>query len=223
MRAFLFAGLISTMLIAAATVDHADIQKRLERWKPVRMPFDASGLTDKQRATVEKLVQAAQYIESIYWRQSDPDGLQLYKTTQDADLRRLLFINGGRYDLLDDNKPFTGDQPYPPGRALYPRGLTREQIEAYVEKHPDQKETLYNPYTVIRSKGDRLEAVPYHVEYKQWLEPAARLLRETAKSETDAPFAAFLRARADALLSDDYYASDLLWVDLKDPKIDVIF
>ena len=215
--------LFLTAMTLAATLGDADLQKRLSRWKPVDMPYEPAGLNPSRKQVVEKLVQAAQYIESAYWRQSDPEGLKLYQTTTDPLLKQLLFINGSRYDLLDDNHPFAGDEPYPPGRALYPRGLTREQIESYVEKHPDQKDALYNQYTVIRAKGDRLDAIPYHVEYRQWLEPAARLLREAAKLESDAAFAAFLQARADALLSDKYYDSDLLWVDLRDPKIDIIF
>jgi hypothetical protein len=223
MRALLCLLLVVSAMAIAATVNDADIEKRLARWKPVNMPYDPAGLSATERQVAEKLVQSAQYIESVYWRQSDPEGLSLYVSTQDPSLKRLLFINGSRYDLIDDNHPFASDEAYPPGRALYPRNLTREQIEAYVEQHPDQKDAIYSPYTVVRSKGDHLEAIPYHVEYKQWLEPAARLLREAAKLETDASFAAFLKARADALLSDNYYDSDLLWVDLADPKIDLIF
>jgi hypothetical protein len=71
--------------------------------------------------------------------------------------------------------------------------------------------------------GTKLEAIPYHVEYKKLLEPAAALLREAADLSDDKDFAEFLRTRADALLSDDYYPSDLKWLDLKNPKIDVIF
>src|SRR5579884_734300 len=209
--------------MALSAVNDTDLESRLARWKPVQMPFDGSGLSARERQVVEKLVQACQQLESIYWRQSDPEGLRLYQTTTDSNLKRLLFINGSRYDLIDDNKPFAGDARYPPGRALYPAGLTREQIEAYVAKHPDQKAAIYNEHTVLRWKGDKLEATPYHEEYKHWLEAAATLLRDAAKLDPDPAFAAFLKARADALLSDDYFASDLLWVDLKDPKIDVIF
>src|SRR5208283_3463703 len=68
-----------------------------------------------------------------------------------------------------------------------------------------------------------LDAIPYHVEYRQWLEPAAQALRDAAALSDDPQFARFLRLRADALLSDDYYASDLAWLDLQDPKFDVIF
>jgi hypothetical protein len=162
-------------------------------------------------------------MESIYWQQSDPDGLALYRSTKDANLRKLLMINGCRWDLIDENKPFTGSKPIPPGRNLYPEGLTRAQIEAYVKAHPGEKNAIYSPYTVLRWNGKKLDAIPYRVEYKKWLEPAAKLLREAAGLSDDKDFGRFLRMRADGLLSDDYYPSDLVWLDLKNPKIDVIF
>jgi hypothetical protein len=200
-----------------------DIAQRLARWKPVDMPFHSESLTPREKQEVEKLVAAARQMEAIYWQQSDPEALELYKTTKDANLKRLLFINGARFDLIDENKPFVGTQPIPPGRNLYPAGLTREQIEAYVKAHPAEKEAIYNPYTVLRWQGNRLAATPYHVEFKKWLEPAAQSLREAADLSDDPAFAKFLRLRADALLTDDYYPSDLAWLDLKNPKIDVIF
>src|SRR5258708_29275095 len=186
------------------------------------MPYDSSSLNARQKQVVDKLAAAIVFLESIYWQQSDPEALELYKTTKNTSLKRFLEINGCRYDLIDENKPFAGTEPMPPGRNLYPKGLTREQIEDYVRKYPDQKAAIYDPYTVIRREGDRLKTIPYHVEYKQWLEPAARLLREAADASDDKAFANFLRLRADALLTDDYYPSDLAWVDLNNPKIDGI-
>src|SRR5262249_2074554 len=123
----------------------------------------------------------------------------------------------------DENKPFVGTEPMPSGRGYYPKGLTREQVEQYVKDHPDKKAEIYSPYTVVRWHGDELRGVPYHVAYKSFLEPAAKDLREAAKLSSDAAFASFLRLRADALLNDDYFKSDLAWMDLKDPKFDVIF
>jgi len=132
-------------------------------------------------------------------------------------------INGSRYDLLEENKPFVGNDPFYLGRALYPAGITRDEIDAYVAKHPEKKAEIYSPYTVVKRQGGDLIGVPYHVEYKQWLEPAAKALRDAAALSTDKAFANFLRLRADALLTDDYYKSDLAWVDLEDPKFDIIF
>lgn len=211
-------ALLLLLAMAAPTLD-----ERLARWKPVRMPFNASALTPPERQVVGKLVEASRYLESIYWRQNDPGALTLLHTTRDPKLKRLLMINGSRYDLVDENKPFTDAEPLPPGHALYPQGLTRAQIEEYVRKHPGQKDAIYSPYTIVRRKDDLLETVPYHVEYRAFLEPAAKLLREAAALSSDASFARFLRLRSDALLSDDYYPSDMAWMDLENPKIDVIF
>ncbi|MEQ1353613.1 MAG: Zn-dependent hydrolase, partial [Candidatus Acidiferrum sp.] len=206
----------------------ADLDARLARFKPIKMPFHQQALSAREIKLVDKLVQAANYIEQIYWRQSDPDGLKLYVSPagstkpEDIKLRRLLKINGSHYDLVDDMKPFVGTTPAPPGRALYPSDLTREEIEKYVQQHPEQKAALYGDFTVVRRKGNALVAIPYHVEFAQFVKPAAQALREAAALSDDPGFAKFLRLRADALLSDDYYQSDLAWLDLQNPKFDLI-
>src|SRR5262249_11507468 len=149
--------------------------------------------------------------------------LALYKSTGDQVLKRLLMIMGSRFDLLDENRPFVKTDSMPLGHELYPRGLTREHIEQYVAQHPADKAAIYSPYTVVKRQGERLVGVPYRTEYKRWLDPMAKALRDAAGLSPDPAFANFLRLRADALLSDDYYSSDLAWLDLKDPKFDVIF
>src|SRR5262249_3228424 len=125
--------------------------------------------------------------------------------------------------LLEENKPFVGSDPFSPGRALYPAGITRQEIEAYVAAHPEKKDQIYSPHSVIRRQGTELVAVPYHLEYAQWLKPAPAALRGAAPLSTDHACAASLRLRAHALLSDDYYKSDLAWLDLDNPKFDIIF
>jgi hypothetical protein len=215
-------SLVLFLLLAAAPAA-TDIAQRLARWKPVEMPYHAQTLSARERQEVDKLVEASRELEAIYWQQSDPQALELYQTTKDPNLKRLLFINGGQFDLIDGNKPFVGTKPIPPGRNLYPAGLTSAQIEAYVKAHPGEKDAIYSPSTVLRWQGTKLAAIPYHVEFKKWLEPAAKALRQAAELSDDQDFAGFLRMRADALLSDDYYPSDLKWLDLKNPKIDVIF
>ena len=208
---------------------HGSLTGQVAKFQMVSMPFSVAGLDAQEQKMVYKLVEASRYLDDIYWRQNDPKGLELYKrlagcnTVMAQKLRRYLMINGGRWDLLEENKPFVGMDPFPPGRALYPAGLTRQEIEAYVARHPEKKEQIYNPYTVIKRQGDDLVAVPYHVEYAPWLKPAAAALRDAAALSTDKAFADFLRLRADALLTDDYYKSDLAWLDLQNPKFDIIF
>src|SRR5579863_6986727 len=169
-----------------------DLNERLAKLRRVPMPFHSEGLSARQRALVRKLVEASQYLERIYWRQSDPEGLALLRSLEsskapvDVALRRFLMINGSRYDLIRNNEPFVGTAPMSPDHGLYPAGLTREQMESYVRQHPEQKAALYAPQTVVRREGDRLVTVPYHVAYKEWLEPTARALNEAAELSDDA-------------------------------------
>jgi hypothetical protein len=207
-----------------------DIVQRVSRFRVVDMPFHAQGLSPREKQLVEKLVEANRDIEDIFWHQNDPTALAMYHklagatSAREKALREYLFINASRYDLFNDNRPFVGNEPFYPGRNFYPDGLTRQDIESYVQQHPDQKDAVYSSTKVIRrnAKGG-LEAVPYHVEYRRWLEPAAKALRAAADLSDDKTFAGFLRARGDALLNDNYYSSDIDWVSLEDPKFDIIF
>jgi|CZKY01.1.fsa_nt_gi hypothetical protein len=207
----------------------ADLEQRLARFRRVQMPFRAAGLSAREQQLVHKLVEACGYLESIYWRQSDPEALTLYQSLassrnrRDVQLRRYLWINASRFDLIDQNKPFVGTEAMPPGRGFYPASLTRAQVEQYGKQHPDQKAAIYDQFTIMRWNHEKLEAVPYRIAFRAFLEPAAKALRAGAKLSDDAAFAKFLRLRADALLSDDYFPSDLAWLELKNPKFDIIF
>lgn len=198
------------------------VHAQLAKWKRVPMHFDASRLSDRERKMVDHLVEASRAMEDVYWRQSDPEALKLCLSTNDPELKRFLMINGSRYDLINENHPFAGAGPMPPGRNLYPTDLTRAQIETYVKQHPDKKDRIYGNYTVVRRKGSELIGIPYSTEYKSFVERGAAALRAAADLSNDPAFAKFLRLRADGLLKDDYYPSDLQWMDLNAPKFDVI-
>jgi hypothetical protein len=206
-----------------------DLEQRLARFQRVQMPFNSAGLNPDEKKMVGKLVDACRYLEDIYWRQNDPEALTLYQSLahnnnkKDQQLRHYLWINGSRFDLVEQNRPFVGVAPMPPGRGFYPEGLTRQQIEQYVHDHPEKRDEIYSSTTIVRWHGDQLESIPYHIVYRSFLAPAAQALREAAGLSADPAFANFLRLRADALLDDDYFKSDLAWLDLKDPKFDVIF
>src|ERR1700691_269414 len=103
-----------------------DLAERVAKFKLVHMPFNSAGLSVREKELVEKLVDASGLLDCIYWRQNDPEGLKLYlslansKNPQNESLRRYLKINGSRFDLIDDDKPFVGTQPMPPGRGFFP-------------------------------------------------------------------------------------------------------
>jgi hypothetical protein len=224
------------LLAAAVTLDPSqvapDIAQRLARFQKVEMPFTYAGMSARERRVVDEMIAACRDLENIFWRQNDPANVALYNSLAGAtdpklrDARHYLWINGSRFDLLNHNEPFIGSKPMPPGRSLLPKGLTRDEIEAYVKEHPKEKKAIYDERTVVEIASRnplRLKTTPYHVKYKQWLVPAARHLRNAAAASDDKAFAKYLRMRADALLTDDYYPSDLAWVRLKDPKFDLIF
>ena len=231
-----FVAAVALTIVAAAPADvpdgantGADIDAALSRFRAVHIPYSSAGLSPREQQLVSRLVEATQLLDELFWEQSDPAGLALYRSLAgsnkpaDESLCRLLRINGGRYDLISKNAPFAGAGPRPPGGNLYPADLTRAEFDAYVVKHPDEREALYSPFTVIRRRGAELVAIPYHVAYKKWLEPMAAALRAAADLADDSAFAAFLRQRADALQTDDFLQSDLTWLDLVNPRFDVIF
>jgi len=206
-----------------------DLKQRLARFRQVQMPFHSDGLSVREKKMIAKLVDASRYLDDIYWRQVDPEGLGLYQTLEgstnpeDVELRRYLWINGSRFDLLNGEEPFVGTSAMSRSRGFYPQGITREQIEEYVKSHPEKRAEIYGSTTVVRWHDKELEGLPYHIAYRSFLEPAARDLREAADLSTDKAFANYLRLRADALLNDDYFKSDIVWLELKSPKFDVIF
>ncbi|MBV9179721.1 MAG: Zn-dependent hydrolase [Acidobacteria bacterium] len=205
-----------------------DLPRRVERFRQVRMPLP-EGLSSRERKLISVLVDASRYLENIYWRQVDPEGLFLYQSLRasprpaDRMLRRLLWISGSRFDLTDNNVPFVVGAQGAPGGGFYPPGLSRSDIESYVREHPEKRAEIYSPTTIVRWHGNDLEGLPYHIAFRGFLEPAAKDLRDAAALTPEPDFARYLRLRAEALLTDDYMASDLAWLELKRPKIDVIF
>jgi len=227
---------ILAILLLAATLDPSqvapDIAQRLARFQKVEMPFTYAGMSARERRVVDEMVAACRDLENLYWRQNNPEDVALYNSLASTsgpklrDARRYLWINGSRFDLLNHNEPFIGSEPMSPGRSLLPKGVSRDEIEAYVKAHPKEKKAIYDERAVVElvSRSPlRLKTTPYHVKYKKWLEPAAKHLRNAAAASDDKAFANYLRMRATALLTDDYYPSDLAWVRLKDPKFDLIF
>ncbi len=200
------------LFVLLAMIVAPDLDRRLARFKPVEMPFSFERYTPRERTLINELIAACRDLENIYWEQNSPEDIPIYKSLPNAPLKRYLWINGSRYDQIEENKPFIGTEPMPPGRALYARGLTREKIEAYVKAHPDRKKAIYDERTVIEAD---MKTTPYHVRYRKWLEPAAHHLRSAAEASDDQAFAEFLRMRAKALLifaPYETYLDDLLGV-----------
>ena len=214
---------------AAAPVanDGYDLAAQQAKLAVVEMNADTSYLSAEERDVVNLLIKASDLMSEIYLRQrfaANPEVRSAIERSRRGDRDLVLAMydrNFGPWDEIAEKHPFWGDTPWPEGAGFYPTDLTREEMDAYLVAHPDEKAALLSPYTVVKREGAKLVAVPYSVEYRQWLEPAAKLLEQAAQRTTNPSLKSFLGLRAKAFLTDDYYQSELAWMDLKDTPIEV--
>ena len=199
----------------------------LEKLATIPMNSDTSFLSAEERQVVNLLNQAANLMSEIYLRQvfaQNPEvraQIDFLNHPQEARLLEKFDAFFGPWDPIEEDKPFFGNTPRPPGGGFYPPDLTKEAFDAYLAAHPAEAEALTSPYTVVRRRGDRLVAIPYSVEYREWLEPAARLLEQAAAVTSNPSLKRFLTLRAQSFQTDDYFQSELAWMDLAGTPIEV--
>ncbi len=197
----------------------------LARYTTVPLVADTTALTPAERRMLPLLIAAANEMNEIYWDQAYGNGDSLLTSLGDADTRRFAAINYGPWDRLDEDRPFiAGVGAKPDGANLYPHDITKAEFDAAVTAGPAaHADSLKSLYTLVRrDSAGQLTAVPYHVAYAQPLQRAASLLREAAALAESAALQRYLNLRADALLSDDFHASDLAWMEMKDNTLDVV-
>ncbi|HMB52360.1 MAG TPA: hypothetical protein VKU40_03530 [Thermoanaerobaculia bacterium] len=203
----------------------ADVEERLAQFAPTPIEADLSALSAEDREVLTAIVEASELLDPVFFRQVWQGNAEMGETVRgwqepDAAHRaaaEYYAVNFGPWDRLAEMEPFLGDHEHPEGGGYYPEDLTAEEFEAWLEEHPEDREAFTSTVTVIRRDGDRLVAVPYSEAYGEWLRPAAEKLRAAAEATSNESLARFLRLRADAFLSDDYYESDLAWMDLDAP------
>lgn len=207
------------------------IKQYLAQYAPYEMSFDASNYDKKDKQILKKLVKAAEYIDTLYWLQTSKYGMRLRDSLAklddpvSKDLYTLVVRNGGPFELLNEHETFLGKQKFYGGGEIYPQGMTKEKFDTYLQKLPkaEQDEFMY-PYTVIQEDGKGgYKAVRYSVVYKQYLDPIVKLLNECADLTENESFAKFLRLKAKALTTDNYFDADVAWIDMKGNKFDMVF
>jgi hypothetical protein len=202
----------------------------IARFAPTVITGDTTRLSVGDRAALKKLVEAARIMDRIYLRQvwSGNEALQRELEADDSpagQLRHRYFqINMGPWSTIDDNEPFVQDIPSKPlaHANYYPADMTREEFSTWLKdlsEEEQHKATGYF-YTIRRDDQGSLRTVPYSKEYGEDLDHASRLLREAAALTDNGSLRTYLLKRAEAFLSNDYYESDLAWMDLDSP-IDV--
>lgn len=215
-------GTSDTTPTASADAPETDGQSYAEAhagdYAVVPLNADLSAFDERGKRMIAKLVQASAVMDDLWWQQSwDGDRKALLERAPDEATRELVRINYGPWDRLNEDTPFIdGVPPRPPGGTFYPDDMSKAAFAA--ADLPDKT----SHYTLLRREGDELVTVPYHEAYAADLERAAALLREAAQLSDDESFAAYLRMRADALLDDEFRASDMAWMEMKSNPVDVV-
>jgi hypothetical protein len=200
------------------------IDQKLAQYTPVRLTADLGGLSERERRMIPLLIEAVQEMDTVFWQQVYPARDSLLATVTDSATRAYVALNYGPWDRLDDNAPFVPDVgPRPPGAAFYPPDVTKEEFDAAAKAAPDRGAALRSLYTMVRrDSAGRLVAVPYHQAFPEPTRRAAAKLREAAALADDSGLRKYLELRARALETDEYRASDLAWMDMKQNGIDVV-
>ncbi len=212
--------------------DQAQLKKMAARFAPIDIRVDTSQLSSGDRQALVKVIEAGRILNPIFMKQYWSKDLALYKQlqkdTSPLGKARLhyFWINKSPWSALDDYQAFLADVPPRklPGSNFYPEDMTRQDFETWAASLPQkEQEEAKGFFTVIRwndksaTGPSRMKIVPYSEEYQEELSRAADLLREAASLTDNDSLKKFLNLRAAAFLSNDYYESDLAWMELDAP------
>jgi peptidase M49-like protein len=235
-RAFATAALLTGISAAAMTaftgdlrVQHtsslptlAELRTMTARFAPADITADTSALPERERQALARLVDAARIMDALFlrqvWEGNDAMLQALARDTSDIGRARLHYflINKGPWSRIDHNRPFVpGAPPKPEAANFYPTGASKPEIEQWIAGLSESARTTATGFfTTIRRGASGFTAVPYSLEYQNELAHAAALLREAARLTAEPTLQKFLTARAEAFVSNDYYASDVAWMEL---------
>ena len=233
--AFLLAGMLSacekdTPVVsaepeAAAPVEtpvtapvEAEAPSRFDIYAEVGLTTDLSHLSDNQRQMIGLLIDAAKITDDIFWQQVWGDKDELLDSIEDPKKKRFAMYNYGPWDRLAADQPFIESYgPRPPGARFYPEDMSKEEFEAWEQ---EGKDGLYS--IVKRDSAGGLVLAPYREVFAAQISEIADLLVQASALAEDEEFAAYLKLRAEAMKTDDYQASDMAWMDMKNNPIELV-
>lgn len=197
-----------------------DLEGQYNKFAEVRMYPDTSFLSESERAVVNKLMQIGPIMDDIFLLQRNAENDAIRRrvaATGDPNALAMFDLHFAHCDGLEDDAPFIdGLDACPEGSGFYPVDMSREEFEAHLIANPDDRADFISGYTVIRRNAEgALYAVPYSVEYSEYIEQIARLMREAAALTEEPTLEEFLNLRAIAFETDDYFESELAWMDLE--------
>jgi len=198
--------------------ENLNMEAKVAEFAEVELTADISHLSENQSQMLGHMFEAAYLMDEIFWKEAYGNKEELLNGIDDEATKAFVKINYGPWERLNNNKPFIkGVEAKPAGAQFYPEDMTKEEFAALAD---EAKSSLY---TLIRRDAEgNLKVVPYHQAFKAEVEKAAEHLKEAAKLAENESFKKYLNLRAEALLSDDYLASDMAWMDVRDNNVDFV-
>ncbi|WP_297091985.1 Zn-dependent hydrolase [uncultured Draconibacterium sp.] len=197
---------------------NTEIKQKADEFATFKLTTDLSVLSEKEKQMLPMLFEAAQLMEAIYWQQAFGNKEELCNKNWDEATRKFIQINYGPWERLNANKSFLADYgDKPAGANFYPADMTKEEFEAWDNS---SKTSLY---TLIRRGEDgSLQSIPYHIAFEKEIKKAAELLMQAAELAEEPGLKKYLEERAKALLTDEYFNSDVAWMEMKNNTIEFI-
>ncbi len=208
---------------------NSEILAKINQYADFKISADMSHLSDNHKKMVEKLVEASKLADKIFWYQSSSDALAIkdslasINSPEAKEYLTYVNINYGPYDILDENKRFVGVGPAirPKTGGFYPEDMTVQEFENSVKNNPKDAANMKSQYTVVVRENGNLKAIPYNEYYKE-TEQLAKLLEEAADFAENKSFKNYLIARAKSIRTNDYFTSDLAWMDVENSDVDIV-
>ncbi len=200
------------------TTAMSEMQKKVNEYAVVKLTTDLSKLTDKEKQMIPVLLDVAKIMDDIFWEETWGDKNALMDTIKDPYAKQFVEINYGPWDRLDGNKSFiAGIGEKPKGANFYPADMTKEEFENWKDANKSSQYTV-----IVRDADKSLKSVWYHEIYADKIKKASDLLLKAADLAEDAGLKKYLTLRSKALLTDDYFASDMAWMDMKTNTLDIV-
>ncbi len=196
-----------------------EIQQKVDEYAEFTLTTDLSVLSEKEKQLIPIFIQIGEIMDDLYWEQFfGTENRKALDTISDPAIKAFAQIQYGAWDRLDSEKPFVpGFGPRPLGANFYPADMTKEEFEAL----QDPQKT--SQYTILRrDENGALKVIPYREAYKEQLAKVDELLGQAIELAEDAGLKKYLTERRKAFQTDDYFASDMAWMDMKSSKLDFV-
>jgi hypothetical protein len=190
----------------------------MKQYAKVKLTADISHLSENQKEMLRLLFKAADLMDEIFWLENVGDKDDFLSSIHDPELREYAMINYGPWDELNNLKPFIpGWGPKSKGAEFYPHDMTVEEFEAFEDPNKTSQYTM-----IRRAERGNLITIWYHDYFKKMIDEAAELLEKASELAENKSFKKYLKLRAKALRTDDYYESDMAWLDVAGNKVDLV-